>query len=85
MGPTDFESQVLSGLSELRTHMRTLVGVDGTGGKIKELDSRLDAVEDKQGHEEGKQRGRIDWLTGVLASGVTLAVSKGIGYLSGHH
>ena len=45
----EFEAQVLSDLSVLKTHMTNLVG-DGNGGRIFELERRIDA------HEQSWQR-----------------------------
>jgi len=45
----EFEAQVLSDLSVLKTHMTNLVG-DGSGGRISELERRMEL------HEQHLQR-----------------------------
>jgi hypothetical protein len=47
----EFEAQVLSDLSVLKTQMRGLMG-DGSGGRIAELERRLER------HEENWQRAK---------------------------
>jgi hypothetical protein len=47
----EFEAQVLSDLSVLKTQMTNLTG-DGNGGRIAELEHRLDR------HEQGWQRAK---------------------------
>jgi len=56
----DFEAQVLSDLSVLKTQMSGLVG-DGCGGKLAELERRID------GHEQNWQRAK-----GFVAAGSVL-------------
>ena len=52
----EFEAQVLSDLSMLKTQMTSLVG-DGNGGRISELERRMDL------HEQNWQRAK-----GVVAA-----------------
>jgi hypothetical protein len=47
----EFEAQVLSDLSALKTQMAALMG-DGSGGKLAELERRMD------GHEQNWQRAK---------------------------
>jgi hypothetical protein len=47
----EFEGQVLSDLSALKTQMAALMG-DGNGGKLAELERRMD------GHEQNWQRAK---------------------------
>lgn len=64
----EFEAQVLSDLSVLKTHMTGLVG-DGTTGKIAELERRID------GHERNLQRAKgFMAAMSVLFSMVEVAV-----------
>jgi len=68
---TDFEQQVLSDLSELKTQMRSLLG-NGQPGRIRELEARVER------HESYVQR-----ATGVAALaglGLTL-LNLAINYL----
>ena len=59
----EFEAQVLSDLNLLKTHMNNLVG-DGNGGRIAELEHRMER------HEQNWQRAK-----GFLAAfSVVLAV-----------
>jgi hypothetical protein len=59
----EFEAQVLSDLNLLKTHMNSLVG-DGSGGRIAELEHRMER------HEQNWQRAK-----GFLAAfSVVLAV-----------
>lgn len=41
---TDFEQQVLADLSELKTHMRWLIG-NGNPGKVRQLEARVEEHE----------------------------------------
>lgn len=57
---TDFEQKVLADLSELRVHMRWLVG-NGNQGRVQEMERRLDE------HEAFVQRaGGIGAALGIL-------------------
>ena len=47
----EFEAQVLSDLNLLKTHMNSLVG-DGNGGRIAELEHRMES------HEQNWQRAK---------------------------
>jgi hypothetical protein len=47
----EFEAQVLSDLSVLKTHMTSLVG-DGNGGRISDLERRMET------HEQNWQRAK---------------------------
>ena len=59
---TDFEKQVLSDLSELKTHMSWLVG-DGKPGWIDELSARVDQHEAVLQHVRGIGMGLAGLLT----------------------
>jgi len=48
----EFEAQVLSDLSVLKTQMITLVG-DGNGGRINELERRMDRQEENWQRAKG--------------------------------
>jgi len=72
---TDFEQQVLSDLSELKTHMSWLVG-NGKPGWIHELSARVDR------HEALLQRAR--GMSMALAGLLTL-VHLAIDYLKWKH
>ena len=61
----EFEAQVLSDLNLLKTHMNSLVG-DGNGGRIAELEHRMES------HEQNWQRAK-GFLT---AFSVLLAVAE---------
>lgn len=64
----DFEERVLRDLSELKAHMRWVVG-SGNQGKIQEMEERL------QKHEAYVQRiGGIGAVFGVLLTLVHLAI-----------
>ena len=61
----EFEAQVLSDLNLLKTHMNSLVG-DGNGGRIAEIENRMEC------HEQNWQRAK-GFLT---AFSVLLAVAE---------
>ena len=68
---TEFERQVLSDLTELKTQMRSLVG-NGQPGRVSELESRVER------HEAFIQRaGGI----GAALAGLMTVVHLGIDYL----
>ncbi len=60
---TDFESQVLSDLSALKTQVHALIGV-GQPGRLTSLEDRVDR------HERAVQR--MKGVGGVLSVGLTL-------------
>jgi hypothetical protein len=62
-GMTEFEQKVLSDLSELKAHMRWVVG-NGNEGKIQEIEERVDR------HEAYLQR--FTGIAAALASILTL-------------
>lgn len=62
-GMTEFEQKVLSDLSELKAHMRWVVG-NGNEGKIQEIEERVDR------HEAYLQR--FAGIAATLASILTL-------------
>jgi hypothetical protein len=72
---TEFEKTVLADLSELKAHMRWLIG-NGNPGRLQELEARVEQ------HEAMLQRG-----AGIaIAAGVLLTlVHIGIDYLRLHY
>ena len=48
----EFEAQVLSDLSALKTHMTTLMG-DGNGGRINDLERRMERQEENWQRAKG--------------------------------
>jgi len=65
---TDFEKQVLSDLSELKTEMRLLIG-NGNSGRLRDLETRVDR------HDVVIQRaGGIGAAFGVLMTLIHLAI-----------
>jgi hypothetical protein len=72
---TDFERQVLEDLTELKTHMHTLVG-NGQPGRMRQLEMRVEK------HEKFVQR--AGGVGAALAAVLTL-VHLGINYLKTIH
>lgn len=77
MGPhEDFQSKVIGTLARLETKMDLLVGADGNGGTIADLEERVDTI-------EGRQIPR--WLgtalSSVFGAGAMVAMQK----IFGHH
>ncbi len=67
---SDFEEKVLEDLAELKTHMRWVVGDGNKGGKIGELEERVDR------HEAFLQRAKgISVAFGSLVTMINLAFS----------
>lgn len=77
---SDFRQFVVSSLSELSTHMKILVGEDGTGGRMKSGEERFDQLEGRVStleFEGAKRKGfrkAVDlvflvlaWLFGTLS------------------
>jgi hypothetical protein len=72
---TEFERRVLSDLSELKTHMHSLVG-DGSTGRIKQLEEKVER------HEAFVQRaGGL----GVAIAAIVTMIHLAIDYLRVNH
>ncbi len=72
---TEFESRVLSDLSELRTQMHSLVG-DGNSGRMKQLEDKVER------HEAFVQRaGGLGLAISVIVTLIHLAIN----YLRASH
>lgn len=72
---TDFEKKVLTDLSELKAHMRWIVG-NGNEGKMQELEARVNK------HEAYLQR--FTGIAAVIGCGLTL-LNIAFDYLRFHH
>jgi hypothetical protein len=72
---TDFEQQILSDLSVLKSQMQQLMGI-GQPGRLHALESRVDS------HERSVQR--LKGLAGAFGAGLTL-VHLAISWMSTKH
>lgn len=79
----EFRTFVVSSLSELSTHMKILVGEDGTGGRMKSGEDRFDELEGRVSTLEFEREKRKGFRKAVDL--VFLFLAWLFGTLSGAH
>lgn len=67
-----FEKQVLEDLTEIKTKMDIVVGADGNGGRLADLEARMRSVES------------LKWRMTGIASVASAAAAGGVTWLLNH-